>query len=452
MSDSEGTFSDTTVIGRPAGLDSKYFIAQPQSKRRNAPPPSSPHSVVSSVSGDGDDGEQRFSSRSSYCESDSGTVFSETCPSLTGSNASTTFASESSRANSIASRSSRNRYPQILIPRGSWASIEGDLKQVSLGMSPSIKIRLSPEALESLPRTLPEADAPPSLGDNSSIRSESPYLQARSSLPVTPDMHNLEVTPGRAWGGHDSSTNHSLEIAVDEHHSIILSPAEAHSTCHSSLPPSSVDWNDLMGTFPRIPGATPHEMTPVTPDIPRGHSFGNLPEDRGVQLPAMAFEVLQQLNKSHSPDPNDEQFVVAEMKECQVPRSRPRSLEMQTPLSDYSFTQLSIPSPGGFFSSLKGGARRTWSSPYGRASSPPPSSTTAENFYNAPWNIKSEQKVVETVLEMDDDNMTEGPPTVRQAMFDLGITTTTTMTIAEETDDLYGSSTKKPEVSPRKVS
>jgi hypothetical protein len=51
----------------------------------------------------------------------------------------------------------------------------------------------SPEALESLPRTLPEADAPPSLGDNSSIRSESPYLQARSSLPVTPDMHNLDT-------------------------------------------------------------------------------------------------------------------------------------------------------------------------------------------------------------------------------------------------------------------
>ncbi|KAL2159286.1 hypothetical protein VTH06DRAFT_2721 [Thermothelomyces fergusii] len=52
-------------------------------------------------------------------------------------------------------------------------------------------------------------------------------------------------------------------------------------------------------------------------------------------------------------------------------------------------TRLDIPSPGGFFQELSSASRRTWSIKLEDIN--PPTSTTAENFYKAPWTNSSER-------------------------------------------------------------
>ena len=64
-------------------------------------------------------------------------------------------------------------------------------------------------------------------------------------------------------------------------------------------------------------------------------------------------------------------------------------------LSLVDLSELEIPSPGGFFASLNNSARHTWA---------PPSSTTAEQFYKAPWNIPTVQSVpVERTIDLPRD-------------------------------------------------
>lgn len=54
-------------------------------------------------------------------------------------------------------------------------------------------------------------------------------------------------------------------------------------------------------------------------------------------------------------------------------------------------SKLDIPSPGGFFSGLSPRSRNTWHPPsQSPGGMPPPTSTTAEQFYRCPWNIDSE--------------------------------------------------------------
>ncbi|KAK4971149.1 hypothetical protein LTR66_011503 [Elasticomyces elasticus] len=65
---------------------------------------------------------------------------------------------------------------------------------------------------------------------------------------------------------------------------------------------------------------------------------------------------------------------------------------------------LSIPSPGGFFSSLDPSARHTWC-----ISDPIPSTSTAEQFYGVPWQTRPENPIRQTVKY--DASITEGPQT-----------------------------------------
>jgi SAM-dependent methyltransferase len=84
----------------------------------------------------------------------------------------------------------------------------------------------------------------------------------------------------------------------------------------------------------------------------------------------------------------------AELEMLQI--SRP-SLGLTIPLADCRndsdddtpISAISVPSPGGFFSSLQSGARATWSIPARQESIP--NTSTAEKFYNLPWdNHKAE--------------------------------------------------------------
>jgi SAM-dependent methyltransferase len=89
-----------------------------------------------------------------------------------------------------------------------------------------------------------------------------------------------------------------------------------------------------------------------------------------------------------------------------------------TPIEQGELSALSIPSPGGFFSSLNPTTRRTWL-PSPKA---PIDSVTAENFYSRPFDTPSRESAALPVAEealgvpanVEDTDFTDGPPTARQ--------------------------------------
>ncbi|KIW14035.1 hypothetical protein PV08_06816 [Exophiala spinifera] len=476
-SDSEGDGSDSTIIGRPAAWNPQLFTVAPRKSSlatttyAASPVSSCEPSPASSAS----DGFPRNSVRSSSSDSEAGTVFSDDCPSLASDP--TTFASESSRSSCSSTRSSRNRYPALIIPRDSWGTVDSSpIKEIAYGMSPATKIRLSPTTLSALSRSVPAANAPPSLGDSNSTASESPCVQGLSA-PVTPDLRQLEVEQGSSWGVSPSAPAvhaQHLEIALDDGHSVIFSPAEAHSNHSFSniLSPTATAWTEMVVSFPQVPGATPQDISPLMPTLDELKTFEEVKprsngSDPGVRLPPDALQILQRLagngsaenlstssgsGSGSSKKPGRRQ----EMRELLDPHliNRPRSADGETPISDYSFTQLSIPSPGGFFSSLQSGSRHTWCLNKSRAPSIP-NTATAETFYNRPWDNSSSSNEVETVLDVDDTNLTEGPPTARQALFDINTSPKgqKAKSRGSEDDDLYGPGDDvKPPQDPRKAS
>lgn len=316
-------------------------------------------------------------------------------------------------------------------------------------MSPAQKIMLSPQALSALPQHVPSFNAPPSFGEGSSIASSSPCVPAVSSAPVTPELHNFVAVDGEAWG--DGSNTElpaglPLEIALDEEHIIVVSPHAATSQRESTG--YSTDWSELVTRFPIIPGATPQENTPIEHDISDLRGFRAEASDHGVQLPTDAMKLLTTLTRSYSPLSESHKSNTTrgkvEMKERSEVESQPRSAVPQTPtLSDYSFSQLSIPSPGGFFSSLQANSRATWCVP-GLARAPSaPSSAVAENFYGVPF--KRSSQTIATIMEVPDRELTDGPPTARQNNFEVPAEY---QVDDREDDDLYRSHITGPRRSP----
>jgi SAM-dependent methyltransferase len=480
-SDSEGSGSDRTVVGRPAGWNPKVFIAAPRRSSNLATHVSSASSPVSSVGEspvfDADDRAHR-TQRSSYATSESGTVFSEeSCPSLASDP--TTFATDSNR-NSVASsaKSGRNRYPALLIPRGSWSSIDGGIKEIALGMSPTAKVVLSPEVLSQLSRPVPAEHQPPSLGGNSSIASDSPCL-AGLSAPGTPDSRLLELVEGQPWGQPEALANNALEIAIDEDHSLVLSPAEAHGPRSALFSPShhqpllsarEREWGEMVTKFPDVPGATPQSDDNPFPALKgRRRELGRKrsdDSDSGIVLPSDAFQTLQRITREMSPDELSEHshshpLRNREMRELSgnSTPSRRRSLDDMTPasetsiakLSEYSFSKLSIPSPGGFLSSLAPGSRQTWCINRSVDNSVP-TSAVAENFY---FSWKTTDQVQETTLTIDESTLTDGPPTAKQTQFNndpptaskTGFDTrerTASVSTASDDADMYGPGPNEP--------
>jgi SAM-dependent methyltransferase len=481
-SESEGSGSDGTIVGRPAGWNPKMFVAAPRKSSRLSTSftASSPVSSVDASPLDEDDGFGRRARRS-YAQSDNGTVFSEeSCPSLASDP--TSFATDSSR-NSMASstKSGRNRYPALLIPRGSWNLDNSPIKEVALGMSPVAKVILSPEVLSAFARRPPVDNAPPSLG-TSSVASHSPCVGALS-LPGTPDSRQLEIAEGEPWGQPPELSDNHLEIAVDDETSVVLSPQDAHGSRltllvpppdrHRGLPSARErEWGDMVTRFPAVPGLTPMSNDNPFPvikgqrrDSKRMSTTGT---DSGVLLPNDALQTLQRITQEISPDelsdnaPSARDLEMRERVEGEL-RRRHRSLDAMTPateasiskLSEYSFTSLSIPSPGGFFSSLQAGSRQTWCMNKSVENSVP-TSAVAEQFY-ANWEPRGD--IRQTTVSVDDGNETDGPPTARQAAFQLDPTTATkdgfdesaanrerraSVSTSDEDDDMYGPGPNEP--------
>jgi SAM-dependent methyltransferase len=397
-SNESGTDTDEgTVIYNPINMNAKDAAINAMARNTAIPPLENVQS------------QKRISFDELYDVSDDETEFSGYSSSLRDSMSSrpTSFATESTRNSIASSRSStKNRYPTIMIPPSNmWPSMTGSAKESpAVPPTPPAKIPVSPAALSLLPRFVPAINAPPSL-DSSSMTSEQVSC---ISAPVTPDMQHLRE--GAAW-----DTQPAIRLRRDGDSTRDDTESDSMSANGEAVIEQPIDWDEV-GNFPRIPGATPQEMSPIMPNL---QGLGVLrsasPSDRGVLLPSDALRTLKHLALDRSFDAPSESSVgdEAEMREqLQIP-SRPRSADGATPsshISDYSFSQLSIPSPGGFFSSLKTGMRHTWF-PGSSKQSNPPSSTTAENFYNVPWH--QPQNIVEQVVELEEAN-TDGPPTARQ--------------------------------------
>ena len=293
----------------------------------------------------------------------------------------------------------QNKYPSLIIPSPKyWPTIK-KVDTISPPRPP--KIPLSPAVLSMLGHDLPTSSNPPSL--TGSLVS-GPHAGSKTSSPVTPDML-LNLKDGAVWD--EASTRQDQK----SHRPDIRVRIEDGS-----------DWRDEAGFSPDDSIGGPDFGIEV-------RDFADSPilasEDSnsevGVQLPPEALDTLRHLSLDipdqpdfASPTDSEKEMVEVEWGSL-TPPLRPSSADV-TPMSqdsDYSISRISIPSPGGFFSSLGSNARYTWclSGP-APISAVPPSSAIAEQFYNCPWN-RIPTATVERIVEVD-DNSTEGPPTARQ--------------------------------------
>lgn len=325
----------------------------------------------------------------------------ESCPSLTESRPSS-LATASIRSSTY-STNSRNRYPSLTIPTASlWPSLVNPHKSSPVPPTPPPKIPVSPAALSMLPGHVPALHAPPSL--DGSLSSDQ---ISNMSSPATPDLR-----PVRDVGWDDG-------VVRVRHDSNAPSSAGGSSTDltgdeERAIETSVDDWNPLLDSFPRIPSVFDRDLPlPTLEDLEddcvsvRSES----PEPYAIMLPPAAIATLQHIPLDSTPGPWSETSEKNdEMWQLSAPVNRPRSPPDATPnseLSGYSFTNLSIPSPGGFFSSLDAKSRYTWSLP---SVANPPTSAVAARFYDLPWG-QDQGQVVEQVVEVTDSDLNDDQPT-----------------------------------------
>lgn len=172
-----------------------------------------------------------------------------------------------------------------------------------------------------------------------------------------------------------------------------------------------------------------HQSCPSTPDLANREEN---PEDWSapVQLHPHALKTLECLTgATQESDSAIFAVPVAEMQEIDLSGESDDVDIIITPIEseDGTLSLLSIPSPGGFFSTLEPSSRHTWlPSP-----SDAPSTSIAERFYNIPWDDQNSKDsigrrsnrgsalalasppIVEKTVTVpeDDENLTEGPPT-----------------------------------------
>ncbi|RDW74536.1 uncharacterized protein DSM5745_07198 [Aspergillus mulundensis] len=336
-----------------------------------------------------------------YDATDDESDFSDECMSYTSTRP-TSLTTPTTRTGSVTSPGSRRRLPALSIPSSNlWPSLHGAPKSSPVPPTPPQRIPVSPAALSLLSRTVPAMHATPSL--DGSVSSDQ---VSNLSTPSTPSLRSL---PDTDW---NSREIHVLPDLDDSHPDIATSETEEIPSIEVPIESADDDWRRFIGEFPQIPGQTTPQAGYFPPELTREDT----PSDQGVALPEGALATLQFIPLEGTPEPWSETSEANEEMWQIAASSGPRRLEDETPvsaMSDYSFTRLDIPSPGGFFNSLAPRARHTWSIP---KLSNAPTSATAERFYNLPF-PRGEGEVVEQVIDFpersNDEQLTAiyAPPT-----------------------------------------
>lgn len=310
----------------------------------------------------------------------------------------------------VESKVTRNRYPSITIPPPShWPTIQR-LQKISPMISPARppKIPLSPAVLSMLNRDLPSSSQTPSLDDSSTSDPQA------STAPTTPEMRT-PLEGAESWSAEEIKEKlfrSGLSNLFDSLKSPDVNVGNDDGELWKDVSGIDIDHGTIVRDFGSDHGHS-RQDSPVLGVDGEG-------SEAGVQLPPKALDTLRQLSLDipASRDFASDTGSVGEMEE--VPRAsfRRRTIDM-TPISQHSessLDQLSIPSPGGFFSSLGSNYRHTWCPAKSRPLSLiAPSSTVAEQFYRCPWGTDS-PAIVNQVVEIDDDD-SNGPPTARQLPF-----------------------------------
>ncbi|KAJ5091078.1 hypothetical protein NUU61_005948 [Penicillium alfredii] len=305
--------------------------------------------------------------------------------------------------NSVTSTGSRKGYLTLEIPSPTvWSSANGTHKSSPIPPTPPPKIPVSPAALSMLARSVPASHAPPSL--DGSISSDQ---DSNISALATPDTHSLPDTNWDTQDVHvrpDPDGSETGEVEDEDDSADI-------ETVPIALENSNEGWRYVLGQFPQIPTAAQNNSSSSSLHLNDEPAREPTPSDRGVYLPDDALAMLQHIPLNGTPESWSESSEGNdEMWQLQAPPNRPRSADGATPVSDmsgYSFSDLSIPSPGGFFASLGGRARHTWSIPINNHA---PSSAIAEGFYNLPWS-QDQGEIVEQAIEWPERQSGEDPVT-----------------------------------------
>ena len=302
----------------------------------------------------------------------------------------------------------KHRYPSLVIPSPQfWPNVQ----KVPDGSPPRPpKIPLSPAMLSMLGSDLPRPSDTPSL-----VSSLNTDPSAGQSAPATPDMQTCPASVD-IWGAQVEQSPLDSKKLNAKH----LRPVIRIRTDDEALSPSSSIYSPADGISVRDFGAESQSSRSDSPVIALNEDL------EGVELPDDALQTLRHLSLEIPNEVPSERSLDSQMQERYEIPPRPSSAD-GTPashFSEYSLSGMSIPSPGGFFSSLATSARKTWCvSGSVPVSAIPPSSTTAENFYNCPWTREISQPV-EQVIEVSDLE-SDGPPTARQATISMLSTTPT---------------------------
>ncbi|KPM45427.1 hypothetical protein AK830_g1082 [Neonectria ditissima] len=311
--------------------------------------------------------------------------------------------------------------------------------------------------------TLTEATEFEDLYDVSEGEDEVPKLPARMASFKSRMAAAKQPTPLVIPASRENSAE--AWSAVDELKKL-SSPVPLTPSVQFTMSPAQVEFMGMQHTMdvptisapPSLDGSLTSEQlaamsAPPTPIIGPGE-ITTEEAWAGVQLQPGALATLQALSTGDE-DPHEHPAQVIEVPQ-HLPEMRQQNLRLVTsfqPLTAEAFspnaarqsladlTRLDIPSPGGFFSGLSPRTRNTWDVPSKSEDMPPPTSTTAEQFYRCPWNAgpsvqipsvprrkdtaedfyrnvnftpaPTEPQVVEHVVELHDDDFSDDMPTAR---------------------------------------
>lgn len=151
-----------------------------------------------------------------------------------------------------------------------------------------------------------------------------------------------------------------------------------------------------------------HLSCPSTPDVYARKEN----DDWAVQLQPRALETLHHLSMTESEVEAAQALELpeTEMEQIYHPSSDANSSLTPGGYEDNTLSPLSIPSPGGFFSSLGGSARITWSVSSDQAV---PSTCVAETFYGVPWRASSGEPVPQVIEVKVEPPPVDEPPTAK---------------------------------------
>lgn len=237
----------------------------------------------------------------------------------------------------------------------------------------------------------------------------------RRSLSFNKGQQSVEQTskfPGRLvipskqideWSAVDGLKNITSPVPLTPSTQLPMSPAQIcfmgqQQALHVPSAPPSLDGSLTSEQLAAM-------SSPPTPVI--GNDEDSQEESwTGVRLQPGALATLHTLssNEGESEDEASRPLEITQMEmQSNTPMSQlpfrlmtdllqPRpSTSNATRQSLLELSKLDIPSPGGFFSGLSPRSRNTWHPPsQSPGGMPPPTSTTAEQFYRCPWNIDSD--------------------------------------------------------------